>query len=253
MSVRMWLDDVRPAPDGWTHVRTCDEAIALLRTGTVDEASLDHDLGHCEACDGCRGVQRDPCPCACHRSGTFLVNWMACEGVWPATKPRVHSANPVGAERMRQTIERYWRAPGESVCPHRVVVARVRCLACSERSAQPMLSRGGKTAAEAARDASDEKGREVSQALADAVNERDAALAALADRDRQLAEARGLLDVLAEAAIGAAMHTFDMPPAIAGRGGISPVVFVDGNAPHAKDCAGCRLDAVIAVHRTRTP
>jgi hypothetical protein len=106
--MKLFLDDVRDPPDAtWTIARTADEAIALLRTGHVEHASLDHDLGHCAACEGCRGFQRDPCPCACHRSGTFLVNWMATENVWPSKSCMVHSKNPVGAERMRGTIERY--------------------------------------------------------------------------------------------------------------------------------------------------
>jgi len=111
--MKLWLDDTRPAPDGWHWARTADEAIEALRTGHVVEASLDHDLGHCDACEGCTGYLRSPCECRCHLSGTFLVNWMATENVWPATKPRVHSANPVGAERMRLTIERYWAPAGE--------------------------------------------------------------------------------------------------------------------------------------------
>jgi hypothetical protein len=42
---RVFLDDRRPAPDGWTLVRWPDEVIALLETGAVEELSLDHDLG----------------------------------------------------------------------------------------------------------------------------------------------------------------------------------------------------------------
>jgi hypothetical protein len=43
--MRVWLDDVRDAPDGWVHVQTPEEAIELLRSGKVKEISLDHDLG----------------------------------------------------------------------------------------------------------------------------------------------------------------------------------------------------------------
>ena len=44
-SIRLWLDDERPAPDGWLHVRTAPEALSIIRGGNVTEASLDHDLG----------------------------------------------------------------------------------------------------------------------------------------------------------------------------------------------------------------
>lgn len=43
--MRVYLDDERPAPAGWTQVRWPDEAIKLLETGEVTELSLDHDLG----------------------------------------------------------------------------------------------------------------------------------------------------------------------------------------------------------------
>jgi hypothetical protein len=45
VTVRVWLDDRREAPEGWVRVRTPEEAIELLRRGGVDELSLDHDLG----------------------------------------------------------------------------------------------------------------------------------------------------------------------------------------------------------------
>lgn len=43
--MRVWLDDRRPAPPGWVHVTTPEQAIELLRGGAVEELSLDHDLG----------------------------------------------------------------------------------------------------------------------------------------------------------------------------------------------------------------
>lgn len=44
-TVKIYLDDNRLAPVGWTLVRTADEAIAKLRQGDVTEVSLDYDLG----------------------------------------------------------------------------------------------------------------------------------------------------------------------------------------------------------------
>ena len=112
MTVRLWLDDLRPAPEGFTWCRTVEEAKAVLLAGGVLEASFDHDL---DLCPICRGEGAAPCP---HdTTGYDLVRWLVEEAeangrnLWPATKPRVHSANPVGATAMRQMIERYWRAP----------------------------------------------------------------------------------------------------------------------------------------------
>ena len=43
--MKVYLDDLRDTPPGWARAFTAQEAIELLRTGTVDEIDLDHDLG----------------------------------------------------------------------------------------------------------------------------------------------------------------------------------------------------------------
>jgi len=43
--VKVYLDDERATPEGWTRVYWPEEAIELLRTGMVEVISLDHDLG----------------------------------------------------------------------------------------------------------------------------------------------------------------------------------------------------------------
>jgi len=43
--MNVWLDDERPAPDGWYHVKTATEAIETLKMWAVSEISLDNDLG----------------------------------------------------------------------------------------------------------------------------------------------------------------------------------------------------------------
>ena len=88
----LWLDDVRPAPAGWTHVRSVNAAVRELSSGSVVRASLDHDLGDYEA-DGGDGIK--------------VLDWMAEHDVWPAEGVTVHSANPVGRDRMLVTIRRY--------------------------------------------------------------------------------------------------------------------------------------------------
>lgn len=93
--MKVWLDDVREAPEGWIHVRTPEEVIDLLRTGTVKELSLDHDLG----------LASDEA----ERTGYDVLRWLeeaVATGAWPFPLPeiRVHSANPVGWRRMEQAI-----------------------------------------------------------------------------------------------------------------------------------------------------
>lgn len=43
--MKIWLDDLRPASDGWIHVHSPKEAIFYLCNYPIDEISLDHDLG----------------------------------------------------------------------------------------------------------------------------------------------------------------------------------------------------------------
>lgn len=46
MSWKMYLDDVRPAPPGWTRVQNIGEVFYSLGVwGPPEEMSLDHDLG----------------------------------------------------------------------------------------------------------------------------------------------------------------------------------------------------------------
>lgn len=102
--MKMWLDDERPAPEGWIHAKTVEEAIRLLGTGSVVEASLDHDLGMCGECIG--GFDGKALQCKHRGTGYELVLWMAENEVWPQSV-RVHSMNPVGRSNMLQIIGRY--------------------------------------------------------------------------------------------------------------------------------------------------
>jgi hypothetical protein len=42
--MRLYVDDLRKCPEGWTLARTNTEAIRLLATGHVEECSIDHDI-----------------------------------------------------------------------------------------------------------------------------------------------------------------------------------------------------------------
>ncbi|WP_372792099.1 DUF3293 domain-containing protein [Paraconexibacter sp.] len=91
--MRLYLDDTRPAPDGWTLARTAREAIAVLQRTPVDELSLDYDLPG--------------------EDGTAVTAWMTRERVWPLVSVSVHSSNPRGALALSEAIEqsRLFSAP----------------------------------------------------------------------------------------------------------------------------------------------
>lgn len=117
--MNLWLDDIRPAPQGWTWAKTVEQAKEYLQSRTVVNASLDHDLGICASCKAASGLstpeewleahgyQSMP---HCEHAGTgyTLVCWMEETGNWPSEKPKVHSANPAGRLKMQQAIEKEW-------------------------------------------------------------------------------------------------------------------------------------------------
>lgn len=90
--MKVYLDDERATPEGWVRVYWPDEAIELLKTGTVEEISLDHDLGDDE-----RGTGYD------------VVLWIeeavVCRGFVPPARISVHSANSSAREKMLAGIK----------------------------------------------------------------------------------------------------------------------------------------------------
>ncbi len=86
--MKIWLDDVRPAPDGFIHVRNFVELDTLLNNQSelIEIMSFDHDLG-LSVWDGYR-----------------IIKWLAENHLnrWPL-EIRVHSSNPPG----RKNIEAY--------------------------------------------------------------------------------------------------------------------------------------------------
>lgn len=94
--MKLWLDDLRPAPDGWTHAHSVDESTLIIMACSPDkfeDASLDNDLGEYSQYGG---------------DGYKLLDWMRENDAWPKNKPTVHSMNPVRAQTMKDDIERYW-------------------------------------------------------------------------------------------------------------------------------------------------
>lgn len=117
--MKIYLDDLRATPDGWTRAYTIEQVQELMRANVVTHMSLDHDLGASYACQKCKDAICDgyDCNCECHQqdtpTGYDLVKWMVATNSWPVYKPLVHSANPVGAKRMREDIDKYFRPPTE--------------------------------------------------------------------------------------------------------------------------------------------
>lgn len=108
----LWLDDKRDPVLytknlDWTWAKTAEEAIGWLRMGKVVKASLDHDLTDEQMIKG--GIFGEVYEDG-HKSGYDVVCWLEQHPeFWPPNGVKVHSANPSGAARMRQVINRHYR------------------------------------------------------------------------------------------------------------------------------------------------
>lgn len=95
--MKLFLDDLRPTPAGWSRVYTPDQAIAVLKRGNVEEISFDHDLSLPEPENG-------------HKVALFIEEG-AFNGTIKPLKWSIHSGNPVGRgniERAMKSAERFW-------------------------------------------------------------------------------------------------------------------------------------------------
>ena len=100
--IGLWVDDERPLPSdlanaGWCCAPTFHEAVLKLELMEFKEVSLDHDLG-------CYYGMRE-------MTGYDILMWLVERKLNDKFVPpvvRVHSANPVGRQKMQETIERYW-------------------------------------------------------------------------------------------------------------------------------------------------
>lgn len=81
MRIKLYLDDLRPTPEGHVCCRTAEEALVLIEQGIVEFISFDHDLG----------TEKTGYDVA-----KQIEEWVVY-GKIPMPRWHVHSANPVGA------------------------------------------------------------------------------------------------------------------------------------------------------------
>ena len=95
MGIKLWVDDVRPAPAGYWHAESV--ASAMLAIQLIEDSSslvlelidIDHDAGEYAFYGG---------------DFSKLLNWLEKTGRnYPI---RIHSMNPVGVANMRRIIQR---------------------------------------------------------------------------------------------------------------------------------------------------
>lgn len=88
-TMKLWIDDVRPAPNGHIWCKTVNDAKRLLSDSHVqiELIDIDHDAGDFSDSGG---------------DYIKLLDWLEATGrSYPI---RIHSMNPVGVENMRRII-----------------------------------------------------------------------------------------------------------------------------------------------------
>lgn len=95
--MKIWVDDLRPVPDGYVGAKSVNETIRIIEQAEVDKEEiecidLDHDLGD-YAVDGGDAIK--------------ILDYLAeRETFYPI---KIHTANPVGRANMERMINRFWQ------------------------------------------------------------------------------------------------------------------------------------------------
>ena len=94
--MRLWVDDVRPAPPGYTQAYSVNEAKRIIITAEkanieIELLDLDHDAGDFYK-DGGDYIK--------------LLDWLIERGTFYSVL--LHTANLVGKANMLRMIKRYW-------------------------------------------------------------------------------------------------------------------------------------------------
>lgn len=102
--MKLFVDDIRPAPEGWQQARTVTDAIRFLaRFGEqVDEISLDHDISYAVEV---AGTQRPfPSPENFTAVAYYMVEFYYEVSMDKRPEVIIHTANPVGAKELSDIL-----------------------------------------------------------------------------------------------------------------------------------------------------
>lgn len=117
--MKLWLDDIRPAPEGWYWARSAQAAIGLLSTGEVTHISLDYDLDMVVAGQRVFAHDDEPFMLAEYSdvdapTGGAVADWILSASREGRIGPLVwtlHTMNAAGRQQMQAALseaEQYW-------------------------------------------------------------------------------------------------------------------------------------------------
>lgn len=89
--MKLYVDDIRIAPEGWVQAWNAKEALQFLKKGNVTHLSLDHDLGDPEEPTG-------------YDIMCWIEQWVYVERI-PLPEIKFHTANPTGRDNMQAAYD----------------------------------------------------------------------------------------------------------------------------------------------------
>lgn len=92
--MKIWLDDIRRAPEGYVQCKSVNEAIVIIEENknNIEVIDLDHDLGD---------FAKDGGDAIC------LMDYLVVNELFYILN--FHTANPVGLANMKRMYNRYWK------------------------------------------------------------------------------------------------------------------------------------------------
>lgn len=102
--MRLWVDDIRPAPEGWVRARSVTEAIRLLATQAFEEVSLDHDISMKVSVGDEEAGYSEPRPFASNETFEPVARYVAAAFDPGDIQVTIHTANGVAGARMKDIL-----------------------------------------------------------------------------------------------------------------------------------------------------
>lgn len=104
--MKLYIDDIREAPEGWTLVRTISEAVNFIARyfNEIKEISIDHDISFEVRVNG---IYRPfPSPDSFEAVAHFIgLSWR--DALYTTPKITIHSANPDGCSAIKSILRYY--------------------------------------------------------------------------------------------------------------------------------------------------
>ena len=110
MKIKLYIDDVRQAPEGWVQAYTERAAVKKFLTGDVSHVSFDHDLGMMPKSETIAGYGvKLSADTIVEGSGYEVIKWLeekiAMDDNFPVPHMTVHSDNGPGIMNIKLAIQ----------------------------------------------------------------------------------------------------------------------------------------------------